>query len=287
MEHDDLEVNRWVEERLASLEPSRDWKPDSRAALAGLRRRDTPRDHRWWLWATLSATAAACVAILVLSAPQACANPLGCKQVSQPAPAPAAPVMAPAVAPSPAPPKAAVRKHDFKESGSPTAPLTCEFYTDYECPHCATFYLETLPPLVSEYVQTGKVRLIHRDYPLPQHPHAQQAARFANAAGELGYYQLAATRLFRTQQVWSGDGDIAQQLASALPPAIMKKVSDLVDHGPAVDTSTAADEAMGREDHLNQTPTVVLVTKGNRLVIGGYLSFSDLKDRIDRLLASQ
>ena len=34
---------------------------------------------------------------------------------------------------------------NFKESGSPTAPVTVELYTDYECPACRAFYMETLP----------------------------------------------------------------------------------------------------------------------------------------------
>src|ERR1700712_5429954 len=58
---------------------------------------------------------------------------------------------------------------NFKESGSPTAPITIEVYTDYECPACRELFLNTLPPLTTDCVATGKVRLIHRDYPLPQH----------------------------------------------------------------------------------------------------------------------
>jgi len=44
--------------------------------------------------------------------------------------------------------------------------VTCELYSDYECPHCAIFYLETMPQLAARYVETGKVRLIHRDFTL-------------------------------------------------------------------------------------------------------------------------
>src|SRR5215469_1400250 len=64
---------------------------------------------------------------------------------------------------------ATVPAKNFKESGSPTAPVTLEIYTDYECPACRELYMNTLPTINSEYVATGKVRIIHRDYPLPQH----------------------------------------------------------------------------------------------------------------------
>jgi protein-disulfide isomerase len=298
MEHDKMDVNRWVDDRLASLEPTANWRPDSSAALALLRHRDragnTPRRHLWWVWATLSAgAAAACLCFLLFSTQPACANPLGCTQPNPPSPAapailpetPPVPAPTPAVAPARTP--VVARKRNFKESGSLTAPLTCELYTDYECPHCATFYLETIPQLVAEYVQTGKVRLIHRDFPLAQHQYARLAARYANAAGQTGYYQAVATRLFRTQGVWSGDGDVDQQVAHALPAAVMAKVRALVKNDATLDDSVATDLAMALEDHLNQTPTLVIVSKGHRLVIGGYLSFSQVKTRLDELLAQQ
>src|SRR5580704_19696639 len=84
MEHDEMDVKRWVDERLSSLDPAGDWQPDSSAAFARLRRRDAPTRRKWWLWATLSATAAAgCAVLLLVSAPSACATPLGCSPSAQ------------------------------------------------------------------------------------------------------------------------------------------------------------------------------------------------------------
>lgn len=299
MEHDEKDVNRWVDQRLSSLDPPQNWRPDSSAALAQLRRRgrsgNAPRRHRWWLWATVSATAAAAasIAILLLSAPPACANPLGCTEAAHPAPVVAPPAALPAALPAPQPkpaakPAAAVtRQNNFKESGSLTASVTCELFADYQCPHCAAFYLETLPQLITEYVETGKVRLIHRDFPLSQHPYARLAARYANAAGRLGYYRAAATKLFRTQAVWSGDGDIDRQVAQSVPPTVMKRVRALVNDAPEPDGTLAADEAMAREDHLNQTPTVVIVSKGHRLVVPCAVTYEQIKAYLDRSLAAQ
>ena len=288
-----MDVSRWVDDRLSSLDPPGNWRPDSSAAFGKLRRRDgavaPSRGHRLWLWATLSATAAAAFAVLLLliSAPPACANPLGCSQPVQPAPrAPSA--VAP---PGPGPSSAVARPHrsvparkpNFKETGSPTAPVACQLYSDYECPHCASFHLEILPQLVARYVDTGKVRLLHRDFPLSSHRYARMAARYANAAGEAGYYREAATRLFRTQAVWSGDGDIDGQLAQVVPPAAMEKVRTLIQSEPGGDDSLPADEAMARENHIDRTPTLVC----NREVIAGNLSFSEIQVRLDQLLAQR
>jgi len=225
--------------------------------------------------------------LLVISTPPACANPLGCSQTVQPPP-PAPSAVAPSE-PGPAP--AAARPHrsvpsrkpNFKETGSPTAPVACELYSDYECPHCASFHLEIMPQLVAQYIDTGKVRLLHRDFPLSRHPYARMAARYANAAGEAGYYQEAVNRLFRTQAVWSGDGDIDGQVAQVVPSAAMEKVRALVKSEPAADDSLQADEAMARENHIDRTPTLVC----NREVIAGNLSFSAIQVRLDQLLTQR
>jgi protein-disulfide isomerase len=290
MEHHETDVNRWVDERLSSLDPPGNWHPDSSAALARLRRREMPRRRLWWLWATLSATAAAaCAVLLLLSTPPACADPLGCSQPAhprsaQPVPSPApepAPTAIPVVAPSYATVPAA--KTSFKESGSPSAKVVCDLYTDYECPYCATFYLETVPQLAARYLDTGKVRLIHRDFPLAHHHYARLAALYANAAGEVGYYREASTKLFRTQEVWSADGDVDGQVAQAIPRPAMEKVRALVKNGAALEDSVRADEALARENHVERTPTLVC----NRQALAGNLTFSRIQQYLDPLVDGQ
>jgi len=171
----------------------------------------------------------------------------------------------------------------FKESGSSTAPVTCEVYTDYECPHCAQLYAETIPLLVAQYVETGRVKLVHRDFPLPQHPYSRLAARYANAAGQLGQYGLVVNRIFSTQGVWSLNGDIDAQVAAVLPLDVMEKVRGLL-NDPKLDDSVAADMEMAREDRINQTPSLVIVARGKRQLIAGIPPFSLLKSYLDDLL---
>ena len=261
-----MDDSRWVDDRLRALEPAAGWRPDPAAALARLRRLDgaaTPSGpRRWWLWAALSATAAAaCAAFLLLSTPPVCANPLGCSQ---------------AVAPP-------ARNPAFKESGSPAAPVTCELFTDYECPFCAAFYLQTMPQLDARYVETGKVRMIHRDLPLARHRYARLAARYANAAGEAGYYQPAASELFRTQAEWSADGDVDGQVARVVPPAAMANLRALAKDDPAAENSIRADEAAARENRVEHTPTLVC----NHQIFGGPLAFAEIQPQLDQLLAQR
>ncbi|MGC1580735.1 MAG: thioredoxin domain-containing protein, partial [Candidatus Acidiferrales bacterium] len=65
-----------------------------------------------------------------------------------------------------------------KAIGSKTAPVTMEVFSDYQCPSCGTLYEQTLKPLISEYVASGKVYLVHHDFPLPMHKYGYEAARW-------------------------------------------------------------------------------------------------------------
>jgi protein-disulfide isomerase len=72
--------------------------------------------------------------------------------------------------------------------GHADAPVTMVEFTDYQCPYCRRFEAETWPRLKHEYVDTGKVRFIVRDLPLPFHVNARQAAEAAHCAGEQGHF---------------------------------------------------------------------------------------------------
>ncbi len=175
---------------------------------------------------------------------------------------------------------------NFKESGSPTAPVQIELYTDYQCPACREFYMNVLPLLNKEYVQTGKVHLLHRDFPLPQHQFTMTATKYANAAGLIGKYDIVAAQIFKTQQEWEQNGNVDGEVAKVLSPADLQKVRDLVKADPpALEDTVKADQAMGNKDNLHQTPTLVIVAKGKRDVIGGAPPYTVLKAYIDKKLA--
>lgn len=75
--------------------------------------------------------------------------------------------------------------------GDKNAPVTIIEFSDFECPFCARFYQQTLPLIKENYIKTGKVKLVYRDFPLSFHPNAQKAAEAAECAGEQGnYYEM-------------------------------------------------------------------------------------------------
>jgi len=88
--------------------------------------------------------------------------------------------------------------------GNPEAPVTLEEFGDFECPSCknlATF----IDQLVKEY--HPRVRLIFRNFSLPMHQFARDAALAAEAAGLQGRYWEMHDMLFREQAVWSSATD--------------------------------------------------------------------------------
>ena len=181
--------------------------------------------------------------------------------------------------------KAAAPARNFKESGSPSAPLTIELYSDYECPSCRALWMDTMPQLIREYVTTGKVRLVHRDFPLPQHQFTRLATRYANAAGQIGRYELVVDQIFKTQPAWATNGNIDAEVAKVLPPGDMQKVREIVKSDLHLDDTVTTDLAQGQKDQLTQTPTIEVVYKGERKQIAGALPYNVLKSYIEQILS--
>ncbi len=72
--------------------------------------------------------------------------------------------------------------------GDANAPLTIIEFSDYQCPFCARFKTQTLDKIKSEYIDTGKVKFVYRDFPLSFHQFAQKAAEAAECADDQGKY---------------------------------------------------------------------------------------------------
>ncbi|MBM3556842.1 MAG: DsbA family protein [Alphaproteobacteria bacterium] len=88
--------------------------------------------------------------------------------------------------------------------GKAEAPVTVIEYASMTCPHCATFHTDILPKLKTAYIDSGKVKLIFREFPLDRI--ALQAAMLARCAGPARYFGFIDV-LFRRQDTWSRSGD--------------------------------------------------------------------------------
>lgn len=92
-----------------------------------------------------------------------------------------------------------VRDAPFR--GHRSARVTIVEFADYQCPFCARHSRTTLPQLEREYIRTGKLRYVFRDFPLLSlHKEALRAAEAANCAGERGKFWEMHDRLFTDQK---------------------------------------------------------------------------------------
>ena len=88
--------------------------------------------------------------------------------------------------------------------GDPNAPITIIEFSDFECPFCARFHVQTLPSLLEEYIDQGKVKLVFRDFPIQSiHPNAVPAAVAANCANDQGNFRGMHDMIFENQNEWS------------------------------------------------------------------------------------
>jgi protein-disulfide isomerase len=72
--------------------------------------------------------------------------------------------------------------------GRSDAPLTMVEYTDFQCPFCRQFHMVTFDSIKKNYIDTGKLRYISRDFPLDMHENARRAALAGRCAGEQGQF---------------------------------------------------------------------------------------------------
>ena len=94
--------------------------------------------------------------------------------------------------------------------GDPAAPVVIEEFSSYQCPFCGSFFQESYSQVMANYVETGQVLYVFRDFPLPTQPQSPLAAEAANCAGQTGggsAYWAMHDRLFESQAEWSGKGN--------------------------------------------------------------------------------
>ncbi|MCV0392592.1 MAG: DsbA family protein [Nitrosopumilus sp.] len=88
--------------------------------------------------------------------------------------------------------------------GDPDAPITIIEFSDFQCPFCARFHIQTLPLILQEYIDQGKVKLVFRDFPIQSiHPNALPAAVAAECANEQGQFRAMHDMLFDNQNEWN------------------------------------------------------------------------------------
>ena len=172
--------------------------------------------------------------------------------------------------------------------GSPSAPIKIEVFSDYQCPACQQFYLQTMRNVLAEYADKNKACVVYREFPLDQHAHARTAARYGLAALHRGVRQWAQVTdaLFLGQEVWAASGDVEPVVAKVLSPSDMAAVRKELQSPAALDANIEADYQLGVQRGVNSTPTFFVTANGKTQKFAAAYTYPILKRYLDSLLAA-
>lgn len=167
--------------------------------------------------------------------------------------------------------------------GSEKAPVTIVEFSDFQCPFCRKFYNDAYQEIKKTYIDTGKVRMVFRHYPLSFHPAARPAAIASQCAFDQGKFWEYHDLMFEEQDK-QGQGTVtfgaaelkawAQKLG--MNASKFNSCLDSSEHGDIVDTDMKVAGTLG----ITGTPSFVV---NGKLIVGAQ-PFSTFKEAIDAAL---
>lgn len=169
--------------------------------------------------------------------------------------------------------------------GSANSPVKIEIYSDFQCPHCRDLYLGTIKPLLQEYSAKDKVCVIYHEYPLATHPYSREAARYVEAAAQLGLPKLLSVydSIFTNQDQWSQTGKVEETVSKALPREDFLKVMKLMTD-PKINAAIEKGIELGKQNNVDSTPTLLIYYIGKQQRVEGLVTYPVLKQFIDSIV---
>jgi protein-disulfide isomerase len=152
--------------------------------------------------------------------------------------------------------------------GDPEAPLTVVEYTDYQCPSCRRHALETMPAVVEQMIDTGRIFWVVKHLPLPEYPQGTAAAAAAECAADQGAFWEMHDALFETVERWSVEPPDPELVAVAGELGLDTDAFEDCLGGRAALERVMADVSDAR-DVTQNTPTFVALYGGSGTVIRG------------------
>ena len=168
--------------------------------------------------------------------------------------------------------------------GPVIAKVRIDVFSDFQCPSCKGLAEGTLKRIKEEYALKGKVRLVHHDFPLPQHQYARRAAILASAADKLGKFDEVSEALFLKQEAWSVNGKVDEVVDSVLTPDERKRIREIA-KDPAIEKAIEADIELGRRSNVTSTPTMIITANSKPNPVVGVVSYQIISRYLDQLLA--
>ena len=168
--------------------------------------------------------------------------------------------------------------------GSPDAKVTVIEYASVTCPHCATFHETIYPSIKAEYIDTGKVRFVFREFPTSPANLSIAGSMLARCAADKGgkdAYFLVLDSLFKTQRTWAYGGEPRPELVKIAAQAGMSEdeLDECINRQELLDLINE-NVNVGRDKYdIRSTPSfVVNGTKRN------FSKWDEISDTLDEAL---
>jgi protein-disulfide isomerase len=163
--------------------------------------------------------------------------------------------------------------------GREDAPVTIVEYMSLTCGHCGNFHKNTFEPLVQKYIDTGKARLIVREFPLD--PRAAAAIMLARCAPEEQFFPMVSV-LFKQQYTWAAATDARAELLNIarLAGFTQESFEACLTNQKLLDEVNAVRNKGAEQFGVNATPTFII--NGKRY--SGDMSIDQMSAIIDPLL---
>ena len=202
---------------------------------------------------------------------------------------------APALAPAKAPPAASVVSLDFALGGAPSkgrsqVEVAMLEFSDFQCPFCSRYVRDTFPRVFADYVDTGKIRYVFRNFPLESiHPNAKNAALAATCSALQGRFWEMHDRLFLNQ----GALDLPSLLGYGAGLGIDENKYRTCLQGQATGALVQTDKEMALKAELTGTPAFFIGRVGSDGVlhatrkISGAFPYSVFQTAIEDILAGR
>jgi protein-disulfide isomerase len=170
--------------------------------------------------------------------------------------------------------------------GRPDAPLTMVEFTDLQCPFCRQFAITSFEEIKKNWIDTGKLRYISRDFPLDFHAQAMPAARAARCAGEQGKFWELRMQLMKNANLLTA----AYITKSAAELKLEPKAFAACTASSKYDAEILAEMQEGAKLGVGGTPTFIMgrttATAVEGPMVVGALPYSQFDAKLKELLAS-
>ena len=168
--------------------------------------------------------------------------------------------------------------------GPVLAKVRIDVFSDFQCPSCKGLAEGTLKRIKEDYALKGKIRLVHHDFPLPQHKYAMRAAILASAADRLGKFEAVSEALFRQQESWSVTGKVEDVVDSVLTPEERKRIREIA-KDPEIEAAIKKDMELGNRSLVSSTPTMIITANSKPNPVVGVVNYPIIARYLDQLLA--